>query len=140
MHQTCRLAEKYRERITLALDPSLTKIPAFFSQPSRVPKLWYDMHNLETIVQQIFTPKLRMRVRFDEKTNQLKMHRMFVSDSTRKRFIPLPKDYMNDDYKSFDPTLDGASDILENNHQMTNIDERLLTIEQFNNDVLEQYT
>lgn len=143
MHQICARAERKREQITLILNPYMEKPIAYFSQPKRVPKLWYDMYNLETVVQQLFTPKLRMRTHLDEKSNQLKMHRMFVTDMTRKRFIPLPMDYYNDDYDNDSLTIDGASIYLENNHPDTEIQiqaKKETTIEQFNNNVLEQYT
>lgn len=138
MHQICAQTERKREQITLALNPYVEQPIAWFTQPKRVPKSWYDMYNLETVVQQLFTPKLRMRTEFDETLNQLRMHRMFVSITERKRFIPLPMDYIHDDL-----TVDGASIVSESNHPDTEIEvqaEKASIIEQFNDNILEQHT
>lgn len=144
MHQVCVQAEKHREKITQIFNPSIQKTAVYFTQPKRVPKLWYDMHNLETVVQQLFTPKLRIRTHFDETTNQLTMYRMFVTDSTPKRFISLPTDYINDDgYESDGSTNDEANIFFEHNYQDREIvaqAKKQSTIEQFNNNILEQFT
>lgn len=143
MHDVCIKAERYRERITRTLNPYVETASIYYPQPERVPKLWYDMHNLETVVQQLFTPKLRTRIHFDETTHQLKMHRGFVTETKPKRFLPLPiyilkeylKVYQNDDRTG------NANEMSPHPENGINLQtNRETTIEHFNKNILEQYT
>lgn len=134
----CARAERHRERITTVLNPFLETYSSYFAQPKRVPKLWYDIHNLETIIQQLFTPKLRVRTHYDEKNHELRMSRLSNYDSNRKEFLPLPENYLND---IDDGTIDGANIIMEYNHPDTKaIETQIKHADQFNRNVLEQYT
>lgn len=127
MHEICIKSERYRERKTHSLNPYVETGFVYYPQPAHVPMLWYDIHNLETIVQQLFTPKLRTRTHFDENTHQLKMHRGFEKEAVRKQFLPLPNEYRNGD----DENVDSRIDVHGN---------KASTIEHFNKNILEQYT
>lgn len=143
MHQVCAKTERQREKITNVLNPFVHSFSMYFTQPKRIPKVWYDIHNLETIVQQLFTPKLKVRMHFDVKQNELRMSRMPSIDTERKEFIPLPKEYLTVGPGKNGGTVDGASLIMENNHPETAIDvkqQKSATTDQFNNNILEQYT
>lgn len=139
MEQVCAQAERHREKITNALNPHLITISTYFAQPKRVPKVWYDIHNLETIIQQLFTPKLRARMHFDEQLQELRMSRMPISDMTPKKFLPLPEVFLNEQTDG-DETIDGSSLIREENHPDTDIALKPTTSEEFNNNNLERYT
>lgn len=140
MHQVCVRAERHREKITTVLNPFVGTYSPYFAQPKRVPKLWYDIHNLETIIQQLFTPKLRFHTHYDEKKHELRMSRLPNDDSDRKEFLPLPDNYLNDDQID-DGTIDGANIIMEYNHKDTKaIETQIKHADQFNRNVLEQYT
>lgn len=117
-----------------------------FAQPKRIPKVWYDIHNLETVIQQLFTPKLRVHTYYDAVTHELRMSRYSIENSERKEFIALTKDYLNSKYgdgSDDGETIDGASMIMENNHPDTAIGvqtKQASTAEQFNSNILEQNT
>lgn len=140
MHEVCIQVERYRAQMTHTLNPSKETDLVYYPQPEHVPMLWYDIHNLETIVQQLFTPKLRTRTYFDDNTHQLKMHRGFVMEPMPKRFLPLPKEYLADNTNE-----NGAHEIGDTGygHPETGIDvhnDKAATIEHFNKNILEQYT
>lgn len=139
MHEICIKCERYRERITHSLSPYVETGFVYYPQPDPVPMLWYDIHNLETIVQQLFTPKLWTRTHFDEKTHQLKMHRGFEKQSERKRFLPLPVEYLNGD----DIAQKSANSNIGYQRPETGVDvlgNKPSTIDHFNKNILEQYT
>lgn len=145
MHQVCDRAERHREQITKVLNPFLQTTSAYFAQPLRAPKLWYDIYNLETVIQQLFTPKLKFRTHLFGANNDLCMSRMPIDDTTRKEFIPIPEVYLNDTVDGDGgESVDGASIIMENNHPDTRIqlfdDKMSRKQQQFNENVLEQYT
>lgn len=143
MHKVCAETERHREKLTLAMKPQLHRIQAFFAQPSFTPSLWYNLHNLETVVQQLFTPKLRVRTFYDDKTKTLKMHRMFAPDITRKRFLPLPTGFPYDGSQKNDETINTAIQTVQKNPSTTEIDmpqKKAITIQQFNSNILDQYT
>ncbi|XP_031640136.1 uncharacterized protein LOC116352043 [Contarinia nasturtii] len=141
MHQVCSRAERYREQITTTLNPYMQTFSSFFAQPKRVPKLWYDIHNLETIIQQLFTPKLKCRMHYVEKTKELRMSRQPMNDTDRKEFIPLPKEYINSRDGNDAETVNGANLIMEYNHPDTDIQiKKSSTTDQFNSNVLQQHT
>lgn len=143
MHEVCLQAERYRARITHALNPLASTNLMYCPQPAHVPMLWYDMHNLETIVQQLFTPKLRTRTYYDENTHQLKMNRGFAKETVRKRFLPLPNDYLNDELADGDGHDVANFDIRKKGHTATGLELRNnkpTTVDHFNKDILEQYT
>lgn len=141
MHRVCTRAERYREKITTALNPYVQTNSSFFTQPKRVPKLWYDIYNLETIIQQLFTPKLKCRMHFDEKTKELRMSRQPIFDTDRKVFIPLPKEYINSRDGNDAETVNGANLIMEYNHPDTGVEiKKPSTTEEFNSNVLQQHT
>lgn len=130
MHKVCAHTERYRSKITLALNPYLKKSRDFYPQPVQIPKLWYDMHNLETIVLQLFVPKLDVRTFYDENDNEIHMKITKDADIDRKMFIPLPKEYLltsnlnannTKDDSNNNKTIDGASLIVEENHPKTAI-------------------
>lgn len=145
-HRVCGRAERYRHKITTTLNPYLTMYTKDFAQPKRTPKVWFDIHNLETVIQQLFTPKLRVHTYYDSVTHELHMSRLPTEKSERKEFIPLTKDYLTSKYGEGDDdgeTIDGASIIMENNHPDTTISGQIKqtsTAEQFNNNILEQHT
>lgn len=136
--------ERQREKITKVLNPYVGAYARYFAQPKRIPKVWYDIYNLETVVQQLFTPKLRTRSHYDETNHMIRMSRMPITDSEQKVFKPLTKEYLSSKYgDDDDETVDGASIIMENNHPDTAIEiqtKQTSAAEQFNNNVLEQYT
>lgn len=145
MHQVCGRAERHRHKITTLLNPFLEFHLKDFAQPKRIPKVWYDIHNLETVILQLFTPLLRVRTYYDHDTHALRMSRMPVENMERKEFIPLSKEYLNDKYgdeHGNDGTIDGASMIMENNHPDTNIDvqQKPTPADEFNSNILEQHT
>lgn len=141
MHQVCDRCERHRERITNVLHPYLQVSSMYYAQPKRVPKTWYDIHNLETVIQQLFTPKLKVRMHLVDPNNELRMSRMPINDPARKEFIPLPQEYLNDPSSDDDDeTVDGASLIVESNKPATAIDIFAQKTEQFNDNILEQYT
>lgn len=143
MHEICIKSERYRERKTHSLHPYVETGFVYFPQPELVPMLWYDMHNLETIVQQLFTPKLRTRTHFDENSHQLKMHRGFATEAIRKQFLPLPIEYLNSDGDADDTNENSVNATIGYHHPGTGIDvlgNEASTIEHFNKNILEQYT
>lgn len=145
-HRVCGRAERYRHKITTILNPYVTMYSKDFAQPKRTPKVWYDIHNLETVVQQLFTPKLRVHTYYDAVTHELRMSRLSIESFERKEFISLSKDYLNSKYGDGDDdgeTIDGASMIMENNNPDTAIGVQIKqtsTAEQFNSNILEQHT
>ena len=140
MHRVCVRAERQREKITTVLNPYVETYSQYFAQPKRTPKVWYDIHNLETIIQQLFTPKLHFHTLYDEKNLVLRMSRLPNDDSSRKEFLPLPDKYLTDHID--DEDVDGASIIMENNHPDTTtaIGAEIKHADQFNRNILEQYT
>lgn len=144
MHEICLKSERYRERKTFSLNPYVETGFVYYSQPAHVPMLWYDINNLETIVQQLFTPKLRTRTYFDEKTHQLKMHRGFEKEAVRKQFLPLPNEYLNGNDENVGNTNESTVNSNIGHHRLeSRIDihgNKASTIEHFNQNILEQYT
>lgn len=140
MHQVCVVAERKRERITKALNPYLEYNSTYFAQPKFEPKVWIDIHNLETIVQQLFTPKLRCRTYYDVENHVLHMSRMPIYDLTPKRFLPLSEKYLNGEID--EDKIDGASIIMEYNHPdtATAIETYNKHADQFNQNILQPYT
>lgn len=137
MHEICAKPERYRERITHSSNPYAEKGFVYYPQPENTPMQWYDMHNLETIVQQLFTPKLRTRTHFDENARQLRVHRGFQKESERKRFLPLPSRYYNSDGLA-DTTIANNVSAIETGINVHG--NQASTIEHFNKNILEQYT
>lgn len=68
------------------------------------------------------------------------MSRMPIEDLDRKEFMPLPDVYLSAQVN--DETIDGASVIMEENHPDTPIaiGAQIKHADQFNRNVLEQYT
>lgn len=131
MHQVCDRMERHREKITHILNPYLQISSAYFAQPNRVPNCWYDIQNLETVVQQLFTPKLNVRMHSID--NVLCMSRTPVVDLARKEFmpLPLPKEDLNDQQYNDDNNPNTGIQILADTRTKT---------KQFNDNVLEQFT
>lgn len=143
MHRVCGRAESKRDEITTILTPFAKQSVEFYAQPARIPKCWYDLHNLEVIILQLFTPKMTTRTYFDENEQVLRMRPRAKLDLTHKRFIALPNDYVSPASKpNEEPTIDGSSLIVENNQPKTAIENlnEIKLDDQLNNNAFEEYT
>lgn len=142
MHRVCNRAETERDRITTVLNPFIERSKEFYAQPARVPKCWYDMHNLEVIIMQFFTPKMTVKTYFDENAHVLRMRPRSTLDLTRKQFIKLPDEFISSvKHTNADETIDGSSLIMEENHPKTAVE--LLTKDNIDdkiNNILEPFT
>lgn len=143
MHRVCGRAESKRDEITTILTPFAKQNIGFYAQPARIPKCWYDMHNLEVIILQLFTPKMTTKTYFDENERVLRMRPRAKLCLTHKQFIALPAGYVSPASKpNEEPTVDGSSQIIENNRPKTAVEilnENKLD-SQLKNNVFEQYT
>lgn len=125
MHRVCNRAESKRNQITSILNPYLGWNSQFYAQPRNVPQVWYDMHNLEVIILQLFTPKLTVKTFYDANEKVLRMRPRSTLDLTRKQFIPLPIEFTSPSVTiqtSDDGTIDGSKLIMEENHPKTAVD------------------
>lgn len=122
MHRICGRTESKRDEITTILTPFVKQSKEFYAQPARIPKCWYDVHNCECIILQLFTPKMTTKTYFDENERVLRMRPRAKLDMNRKRFIALPDEYVSPASNSNEqPTIDGSSLIVENNRPKTAI-------------------
>lgn len=62
----------------------------YWPQPNAVPLIWYDCFNLDTIILQLFTPKLAILTQYDEKKYIIRMSRMPAVKMIPRGFIPYP--------------------------------------------------